>query len=392
MPMDPSILSLEECEIEKVKPGELIHIKARYTGKVRCIYCDGVRLHKKDSFERKLKHISIGNKNSILHMATHKYHCLSCKRYFNIRLPGILKYKRSTEAFRYEVSRRHLRGVSQSDLAKDFGIGSATVERWCKDYLKRQEAEKTRYPCPKILGIDEHFFTRKKGYATTFCDLKNRKIYDVVLGRSEKSLETYFSHLQGKTEVKVVVMDLAETYRNISKQHFPNALIVADRFHVIRLINHHFMKLWQLLDPIGRKNRGLISLMRRHSFNLKQQQRENLDKYLNANLPLKIIYQFKHRLSVLMLNKQANQRYCKRHLIPEFFGLLEQLKNSPFEPMQSLAKTLNSWSAEIARMWRFTRSNSITEGFHNKMELISRRAYGFKNFENYRLRVKALCA
>jgi transposase len=42
-------------------------------------------------------------------------------------------------------------------------------------------------------------------------------------------------------------------------------------------------------------------------------------------------------------------------------------------------------------MWRFTKSNGITEGFHTKMEMISRRAYGFRNFENYRLRVLALC-
>jgi transposase len=42
-------------------------------------------------------------------------------------------------------------------------------------------------------------------------------------------------------------------------------------------------------------------------------------------------------------------------------------------------------------MWRFTKTNSITEGLHNKMELISRRAFGFRNFKNYRLRVKALC-
>ncbi len=42
-------------------------------------------------------------------------------------------------------------------------------------------------------------------------------------------------------------------------------------------------------------------------------------------------------------------------------------------------------------MWRFSKSNSITEGFHNKMEMISRRAYGFRNFENYRLRVLNHC-
>ncbi|MBZ5606011.1 MAG: transposase, partial [Acidobacteriia bacterium] len=53
---------------------------------------------------------------------------------------------------------------------------------------------------------------------------------------------------------------------------------------------------------------------------------------------------------------------------------------------------LASWSQEIAAMWRFTRNNGITEGFHNKMELINRQAYGFRNFQNYRLRVKVLCS
>jgi len=47
---------------------------------------------------------------------------------------------------------------------------------------------------------------------------------------------------------------------------------------------------------------------------------------------------------------------------------------------------------EIARMWHFTRNNGIAEGFHNKMKIISRHAYGFRNFENYRLRVQVSCA
>jgi transposase len=91
-------------------------------------------------------------------------------------------------------------------------------------------------------------------------------------------------------------MDLAVVYRAIVRKHFPHAVIVADRFHVIRL----------------------------------------------AQLVV-------------------------------------------------LGETLHSWSEEIVRMWRFTRSNRITEGFHNKMETMSRQAYGFRNFENYRLRVKVLC-
>lgn len=59
---------------------------------------------------------------------------------------------------------------------------------------------------------------------------------------------------------------------------------------------------------------------------------------------------------------------------------------------ETLGKTLYHWRDEVVRMWRFSKSSGITEGFHRKMKLIQRRAYGFKNFENYRLRVKVLCA
>ena len=56
-----------------------------------------------------------------------------------------------------------------------------------------------------------------------------------------------------------------------------------------------------------------------------------------------------------------------------------------------MAKTLKSSLESFVAMWRFSKSNGITEGFHNKMEMLSRRAYGFRNFENYRLRVLAHC-
>jgi hypothetical protein len=65
---------------------------------------------------------------------------------------------------------------------------------------------------------------------------------------------------------------LAKQLSEIVRQHFPNARIVADRFHVIRLINQHFLACWREIDPVGAKNRGLMSLMRRHRHNLKPEQ------------------------------------------------------------------------------------------------------------------------
>jgi transposase len=144
-----------------------------------------------------------------------------------------------------------------------------------------------------VLGIDEHFFSRKDGYATTFADLRNHTVFDVVLGRSEEALKAYLKRLKGRDRVQVVVMDLSETYRSLVRKYFPNAMIVADRFHVVRLLNHHFLKVWGMLDPEGRKNRRLLSLMRRHECNLKPEQVPRLQSYFDQIPGLEPLYRFK---------------------------------------------------------------------------------------------------
>ena len=70
---------------------------------------------------------------------------------------------------------------------------------------------------------------------------------------------------------------------------------------------------------------------------------------------------------------------------------MQWCQRSALAPLQILAGTLSEWEDAIVCMWRFRKNNSITEGFHRKMKLIQRRAYGFKNFNNYRLRVIAQC-
>jgi transposase len=366
MPLSISILNIDGYEIVNISGRNPVIIEAKYKRAVTCPFCGKGLLRKKARYLRVLNHESLGHRRTKLHLQGRKYYCISCGRYFNQRFAGVLKYKRSTEAFRREVYEKHKAGHTQSYLCESLGIGTATVERWFHEYLKMKVSHAKSSPCPKIMGIDEHFFTRKRGYATTICNLGTHKVYDVTLGRSEASLKAYFKSLKGKDGVQVVVMDLSATYRNIAREHFPSAIIVADRFHVIRLVNQHFLKVWSGIDPVGRKNRGLLSLMRRHRHNLREDQIESLYHYLSKHPALKLIYNFKQDLVNLLLKKAQTARQCRK-LIPIFLGYIEKLKESGIESLITLGKTLDSWQEEIARMFRFTRSNGILEGFHNKI-------------------------
>jgi len=368
-----------------------VRLRLRHAGAVCCPHCGGARLHSKGRCDRLVRHESWGLRHCWLELEARKWQCLECGRHFRQRFLGILPWQRSSEAFQRLIFRQHLDGINRSRLGRREAIGAATVERYFRRGLARQFGQWHPPCCPQMLGIDEHFFTRRQGYATTLCDLRRHKVYDVVLGRSQAALEAYFQRLEGRDAVRVVCMDLASCYRALVRKHFPNARIVADRFHVIRLINHHFLACWRELDPAGSKNRGLLSLMRRHRHNLKPEQQTRLAAYLADHPALKLIYRFKQRLCYLLLKKHRTRKQCEA-LAPRFLRAVYQLRQTGLAQLVQLGETLHSWRNEIAAMWRFTRNNGITEGFHNKMELINRQAYGFRNFDNYRMRVKVLCA
>ena len=386
------VLGLPQYEISAIERlGGTITISARYAGPISCPHCHGSRLRNKGWCRRSVRHDDWGFRRCILRLQLRKSRCLDCRRFFRQPIPGIQPFQRASESFQEMIFQQHLDGINRSCLGRRKGIGAATVQRYFLHRLQRRARQDHAPLCPKVLGIDEHFFTRKKGYATTFCDLKNHRIYDVALGRSETALESYFLRLAGKDKVRIVCMDLAAVYRSLVKQYFPNAVIVADRFHVIRLVNHHFLGCWREIDPLGAKNRGLLSLIRRHRHNLKPEQQLRLMAYLADRPALELIYRFKQQLCYLLLKKHKSKRQCQK-LIPRFLRAVYQLRPSGLAQLVTLGETLHAWSQEIVRMWRFSRSNGITEGFHNKMETISRQAYGFRNFENYRQRVQVLCS
>jgi hypothetical protein len=158
-----------------------------------------------------------------------------------------------------------------------------------------------------------------------------------------------------------------------------------------RLINHHFLACWKEIDPAGSKNRGLLSLMRRRRHNLRPEQYSRLAQYLRDNPAIEVIYRFKQRLCYLLLEKHLNQKKCAK-LIPRLLRAIAELKSAVLPSLLQLGHTLHAWREEIATMWRFTRNNGITEGFHTKMEVLQRQAYRLRNFQNYRLRVRVMCS
>ena len=275
-------------------------------------------------------------------------------------------------------------------MARMSRIGAATVGRIYAQFTERKAAERIRLQCPIVLGIDEHTLHKGQRFATTFCDLKNHKVFDIVKGRSEGDILGFLRTLQGRDRVRVVCIDLSSPYRAMIKRWFPNARIVADRFHVVRVVLTHFMDLCRQIAPVIKSHRGHLALLRMAPERLEPHQLQRLQILFDQYPALAVLHERMHALRRLLNVKNRTKRQC-RPLISKLLQAIDQLKASGFPPLITLAQTLASWREEIACMWRFTKNNGITEGFHRKMKLIQRRAYGFRNFLNYRLRVIAQC-
>ena len=390
--MERLLTGLTDFSIKKVLAFRPAHLEVVYNKETSCPECGSSTKRIKASFWRNLKSIPQQGHPVTLRVRCHKFHCKRCGRYFNTRMHGVKKWSRSTEPLKSSVFHICRRGYSNRDAASESGISVATVERFYHQMVLQKVSHQKERLCPRILGIDEHRFTKKIGFVTTFCNLEKHSVFDVTPGRSEAELIPFLRTLKGRKQVKMVCMDMHAPYRKMVRKWFPNAKIVTDRFHVIKLINNHFAKTCKLIDEenLAWGRGGLIRIMCTKPKNLTPLKKQKLDRYFEQQPAIKHLWLFCQNLAELCRNKGRNPGACRK-LVRDLLEKVEMLRESPFRSMQTLGKSLMTWLNPIARMFRYYRSNGILEGFHRKMKLIQRRAYGFRNFENYRLRVRVMC-
>ena len=140
----------------------------------------------------------------------------------------------------------------------------------------------------------------------------------------------------------------------------------------------------------GKVNRKITYPLRKRRERLKAQEMERLKSFFRGNPAIELAYEFKEKLCELLNKKSQTAKQCKNN-IRKLKGMMKVMRYEAPTEFGKLAETISEWFAPIIRLWRFTKNNGITEGFHRKMKLSQRRAYGYRNFENYRLRVLVEC-
>jgi transposase len=267
-----------------------------------------------------------------------------------------------------------------------------------KAYYQQVELELRKSknnPWPKTIGIDEHSFLRnaKKSrvdFVTVFVDYTNKRMKDVVLGKSIGDLlNSSIKNIPGKENVKNVIVDLSPTFRSFAKDYFPNARLIADRFHVVKLMHpliHELRK--RAIEQNGiEKKRGnpIVKLLLRYRKKLAYYQRSVIDKFLELSPELKELYWYQQRLYRFYRIKGYNKARSV------YIRLMDDMARSKIKRIVSYRNTLRSWHQEILNYFKTGLTNGRTEGYNRKAKLIQRCAYGFRSFKNYRLKLLYSC-
>lgn len=336
----------------------------------------------------KAKDEPIKNRQVHLYIIKRRFFCKSCKKPFTEPIQGIRKGKRTTERFRRSLLWACENFTDLKRVRRAYRCSSWFIHQTLHEHLDLNLRRHINYPWPKTIGIDEHFVSRSKGYrefATIIVDYNNKRVREMVLGKTKAELTAALKHIPGRENVKNVNLDLSDTYKSFVRDFFPNAEMIADKFHVLRLLNPSLNRRRKEITGDKRKN-PIRKLLLRNAHNLESYERRTLQLWLSEHKELSEVYYFKEALHRLYRTKGYNQ--ARRALIK----LTDQMARSDLPEIKTLRRTLMRWRQEVLNYFKTGLTNARTEGFNNVAKLVQKRSYGVKSFKMYRLRYLNACA
>jgi transposase len=311
----------------------------------------------------------------------HRYYCLTCRKPFTQSVSIVWPRRRTTQQFRKALAQACEDMTDLARVRRKFRVSSGLMYKVFYTQIKTKLRERdSGYRWPKRLGIDEHFFKRQRWgseFVSVFTDLKKRRLFEVARGKDVKRLLEQLKSIPGAEDVEIVAIDMSKTYRSLVRQLFPNAKIVADKFHVLRLLTPTIMKLGREIHG-HRQELKKRKLLLRSRKKLDYDLRSDIDRYLASHPNLNEVYRWKERLFEVYRVK-GFKRAAKA-----FLTMVHRMQESTLEPIQKLARTLKSWQNEVLLYFDTGLTNAFTEQTNNRGKLVQKRAYGYKSFENYR--------
>lgn len=348
-----------------------------------CPHCGNITTYIKDYRIQKIRDLPIIDKPLIVFFRKRRYICKICNATFTENNDYIKRYSHFPCRFYMTAIKEVSTLQSFTSIAKRMHISVSSVIRWFNNIS---------FPIPKLpscISIDE--FRGNAGgekFQCNIADPVNHKTIDILPSRKAENLYRYFHKFSQaeRLSVRTVVMDLSPLFRSVVKNSFYNAEIIADKFHVIRLVKnsmenvrkrvqkqfHHEKRRWL------KRSRSLLS---KNESKLTTTDKIELNRILNSSSELEKAYLLNKEFQKIFYQQDKNA--AKKAL--SMWLLLAAKFDIP--EFKHCISTFTNWSTEITNIVNTNLSNGFIEGYNNKIKVLKRVSFGIKNFARLRNRI-----
>jgi transposase len=276
------------------------------------------------------------------------------------------------------------------DVAYNVKMNWNTIKNIEKLYLQKHYSKPFLDGVTRI-AIDEFAVLKGHTYMTVVLDLDSGRVLFVGKDRSKESLDEFWQRVKrAGIQIKAVAMDMWPAYIGSVIENCPEADIVFDHFHIIKIFN-------QKLDEIRRdlfrdetlyNKRSLIQgtrwLLLKNQDNLTEKAGERLKEALAVNQPLAAAYYLKEELKLLWMQDDIDKAW-------QFLASwVKRAYETGLVKLREFTKTLMSHYTGILNWYKHRISTGKLEGFNNKIKVLKRKAYGYRDFDFFILKIHAL--
>jgi transposase len=345
---------------------------------VKCNYCGSLtdELHQTNSVL--VRDLSISGQMVYLKVPRRKFYCKDCQRFFTENLEFMEARRKYTVRYEeYIYGRVNVSSVEQ--------VGREESLSWDQVngiYQRQCEAKKKDWQGVKHLGMDE--IAKRKGhqnFVTVLGDIEKGELIEVIDShQQDKIIEVLMEkELEVREGVEQVSVDMWGGFPKVIEKVFPNAVIVTDRFHVMKALNEELNKI-RTQTQLNVKIKGEKWLLLKNKEDLKEEELEKLELVLKQSARLRKAYEYKE--SFREIYEKVNDKEEGRLKFTEW---LENAKSIYTDVISTIRRNLDS----ICNYFLSRTTNGAMEGINNRLKLIKRQAYGFMNFDNMRNRFLA---
>ena len=405
--LDVVILGLDGFRLRAATEddGELLMLVETTAAVVGCSGC-GTRARSKGRRRTKVRDLPVGGRPTVLVWSMGVWRCAeaACEvGSWSETSPAIRPRAVLSERARREAARRVGEdGTSVAAVARDLGVGWSTVMEAVREFGEPLVEEQLgSLAGVRSLGMDEHRWrSRPDRWATGFCDLETGRLLEVVQGRSGAAARGFLGSEtpEVRAAVGVVALDPWRGYLTPARELLPEATVTVDRFHIVRLANQVVTEVRQrtqqeVMGHRGRKGDPLYGV-RRLLLVAEERLSDSGRRRIAAALAHPDGDRYDEVACAWVAKELLRQVYAAENLkaarrrLEEFHAWADEVD---IPEVDRLSRTLRTWEEETLNYHRTGATNGPTEAVNLIIEKTRRLGHGFRNWDNYRLRLLLHC-